>query len=227
MRMRSKPWAKPELDACPFFVRTPEEQKGRWHEWFPEKRPVHLELGCGKGYFIAGLAPAHPELNYIGVDLKDVVLAPAKRIVEAAFDGRPVANVALTGHDIERLREIMDERDRVERIYINFCNPWPKPRHWKRRLTYPTRLDDYRLLLPDNGEIWFKTDDDPLFRDTLRYFEAAGYEVYWMTQHLHADPIDDEITVMTEHERMFSEQGIPIKAAKARVRPRGEKKASE
>ena len=227
MRMRSKPWAKPELDACPFFVRTPEEQKGRWHEWFPEKRPVHLELGCGKGYSIAGLAPAHPELNYIGVDLKDVVLAPAKRIVEAAFDGRPVANVALTGHDIERLREIMDERDRVERIYINFCNPWPKPRHWKRRLTYPTRLDDYRLLLPDNGEIWFKTDDDPLFRDTLRYFEAAGYEVYWMTQDLHADPIDDEITVMTEHERMFSEQGIPIKAAKARVRPRGEKKASE
>ena len=227
MRMRSKPWAKPELDACPFFVRTPEEQKGRWHEWFPEKRTVHLELGCGKGYFIAGLAPAHPELNYIGVDLKDVVLAPAKRIVEATFDGRPVANVALTGHDIERLREIMDERDRVERIYINFCNPWPKPRHWKRRLTYPTRLDDYRLLLPENGEIWFKTDDDPLFRDTLRYFEAAGYEVYWMTQDLHADPIDDEITVMTEHERMFSEQGIPIKAAKARVRPRGEKKASE
>lgn len=227
MRMRSKPWAKPELDACPFFVRTPEEQKGRWHEWFPEKRPVHLELGCGKGYFIAGLAPAHPELNYIGVDLKDVVLAPAKRVVEAAFDDRPVANVALTGHDIERLREIMDERDRVERIYINFCNPWPKPRHWKRRLTYPTRLDDYRLLLPQDGEIWFKTDDDPLFRDTLRYFEAAGYEVYWMTQDLHADPIDDEITVMTEHERMFSEQGIPIKAAKARVLPRGEKKASE
>lgn len=217
MRMRSKPWAKPELEACPFFVRRGEEQKGRWHEWFPSRQPIHLELGCGKGYFIAGLAPEHPEINYIGIDLKDVVLAPAKRVIEAAFGEKPVQNVALTGHDIERLPEIMDEHDRVERIYINFCNPWPKPRHWKRRLTYPTRLRDYRALLDPQGEIWFKTDDGPLYRDTLRYLEEAGYQVYWCTEDLHADPCGDEITVMTEHERMFSARGIPIKALKARI----------
>ena len=86
--MRSKPWAKPELEACPFFLRHPEQQKGRWHEWFPEEGAIHLELGCGKGYFIAGLAPLHPELHYIGIDLKDVILAPAKRVIEAAFDGQ-------------------------------------------------------------------------------------------------------------------------------------------
>lgn len=222
MRMRSKPWAKPELEACPFFLRHPEEQKDRWHAWFPEEGPIHLELGCGKGYFIAGLAPLHPEIHYIGIDLKDVVLAPAKRVIEAAFDGKPIRNVALTGHDIERLREMMGEADQVERIYINFCNPWPKPRHWKRRLTYPTRLEDYRALLVPQGEIWFKTDDGPLYRDTLRYFADVGYEVYWTTEDLHADPCSDEITVMTEHERMFSEQGIRIKAAKARVLPRKE-----
>ena len=102
--------AKPELEACPFFLRHPEQQKGRWHEWFPEEGAIHLELGCGKGYFIAGLAPLHPELHYIGIDLKDVILAPAKRVIEAAFDGKPIHNVALTGHDIERLREIMGER---------------------------------------------------------------------------------------------------------------------
>ena len=188
MRMRSKPWAKPELEACPFFVRRGEEQKGRWHEWFPSRQPVHLELGCGKGYFIAGLAPEHPEINYIGIDLKDVVLAPAKRVIEAAFGEKPVQNVALTGHDIERLPEIMDER-----------------------------LRDYRALLDPQGEIWFKTDDGPLYRDTLRYLEEAGYQVYWCTEDLHADPCGDEITVMTEHERMFSAQGIPIKALKARI----------
>ena len=146
----------------------------------------------------------------------------AKRVIEATFDGQPIRNVALTGHDIERLREMMGEADQVERIYINFCNPWPKPRHWKRRLTYPTRLEDYRTLLVPQGEIWFKTDDGPLYRDTLRYFADAGYEVYWTTEDLHADPCSDEITVMTEHERMFSEQGIRIKAAKARVLPRKE-----
>ena len=78
MRMRNKPWAGPELDACPFFLRHPAEQKGHWHEWFRTPGPIHLELGCGKGYFIAGLAPVHPEIRYIGIDLKDTVLAPGQ-----------------------------------------------------------------------------------------------------------------------------------------------------
>lgn len=218
MRMRNKPWAGPELDACPFFLRHPADQKGHWHEWFRTPGPIHLELGCGKGYFLAGLAPVHPEIRYIGIDLKDTVLAPAKRVVEAAFGEHPVENVALTAYDIERLLQIMDERDRVERIYINFCNPWPKPRHWKRRLTYPTRLRDYASLLAPGGEIWFKTDDGPLFRDSLRYFDAAGYDVFWQTEDLHAVPCEEELRVMTEHERMFTARGIPIKAARARLR---------
>lgn len=78
MRMRNKPWAAPELDACEFFVRSPSEQIGKWHSFFPRRQPIHLELGCGKGFFIAGMAPKHPEINYIGIDLKDAVLGPCK-----------------------------------------------------------------------------------------------------------------------------------------------------
>ena len=102
MRMRNKPWATPELNACPFFVRGPERMAGKWQDWFSQKQPIHLELGCGKGWYIAGLAPKNPNINYLGVDLKDIVLAPAKRIVEAAFAeiGQPVDNVGLTAYNV-------------------------------------------------------------------------------------------------------------------------------
>ena len=79
MRMRNKPWAGPELDACPFFIRRPADMLGKWHSWFTKTQPIHLELGCGKGWFLAELAPKHPEINYVGIDLKDAVLAPARR----------------------------------------------------------------------------------------------------------------------------------------------------
>ena len=210
MRMRNKPWAGPELDACPFFERSPWEWKGRWKVRFSQERPMCLELGCGKGYLLAGLAPAHPEYNYIGVDMKDAVLAPAKRVVEAAFAEAAVENVALLAWDIERLSAIMDESDRMERIYICFCNPWPRPKHYKRRLTHPRQLALYKPLLAPGGEIWFKTDDDPLFQDSLHYFEEAGFTLKRVTYDLHSEP--DWENVVTEHERMFTEKGIQIKA---------------
>ena len=216
MRMRNKPWAGPELDACPFFIRKPAELLGKWQDWFPKKQPVHLELGCGKGWFIADLALKHPDINYIGIDLKDAVLAPARRVIVSSFGEKAVENVALTAQDIERLMTVMDERDTVDRIYINFCNPWPKPRHYKRRLTYPTRLNDYRRLLKPGAELWFKTDDLPLFRDTLRYLEESQYRVLWKTEDLHASlDAEEDLRAMTEHEKMFTEKGIAIKALRA------------
>ena len=159
MRMRNKPWAAPELNACPFFVRGPERMAGKWQDWFPKKQPIHLELGCGKGWYIAGLAPKNPQVNYLGVDLKDVVLAPAKRIVEAAFAGagRPVDNVGLTAYNVEQICNMLRPEDGVARICINFCNPWPRAKHNKRRLTHPRRLNDYKQFLQPGGELWVKT----------------------------------------------------------------------
>ncbi|MCI1951630.1 MAG: tRNA (guanosine(46)-N7)-methyltransferase TrmB [Clostridiales bacterium] len=214
MRMRAKPWATPELNACPFFLRDPFPLKNHWLEWFPVRQPLHLELGCGKGWFLAGMAPSHPKINFLGIDMKDAVLAPGKRKIEEAFGDRPISNVALTAYDIERLPDIMGPQDQVERIYINFCNPWPRPRHHKRRLTHPRQLELYKTILSPNGEIFFKTDDDALFKDSLDYFEEAGFEIYEHTYDLHAENCPEN--VLTEHEEMFMQKKIPIKALKAR-----------
>jgi tRNA (guanine-N7-)-methyltransferase len=218
MRMRNKPWATPELDACEFFVRNPSEQIGKWHAFFPRKQPIHLELGCGKGLFIAGMAPKHPEINYIGIDLKDAVLGPAKRNIERAFQeqNKKPDNVVLMAQDIERLLTVMNSNDTVERIYILFCNPWPKAKHNKRRLTYPRMLESYKQILAKGGEIHFKTDDAPLFNDSVAYFKESGFEISRITYDLHADSWPEE-NVLTEHEKMFMEQGIKIKALIAKL----------
>ena len=215
MRMRAKPWAGPELDACPFFLRNPQRMKNHWLGWFPRRQPLHVELGCGKGWFLAGLAPLHPEINYLGIDMKDSVLAPGKRLIEQAYGEKPIDNVALTAYDIERLANIMGPEDRISRLYINFCNPWPRPRHHKRRLTHPRQLALYRPLMEPGAELWFKTDDVPLYEATVEYLQVSGFEIFAQTENLHA--LNCPENIMTEHEKMFSEEGIPIKALKARI----------
>lgn len=217
MRMRNKKWARPELDACPFFIRTPERYIGRWHGLFRREQPVYLELGCGKGYFLAGAGPKNPGINYMGIDLKDSVLGPARRVIEQAYQEacREPDNILLVEMNIERILSSMGPRDNVDRIYINFCNPWPRVRHHKRRLTHPRQLTAYRKILRPGGEIRFKTDDDGLFQDTLGYLAACGFEVTEKNLDLHAAPPSDNI--LTEHERMFMEKGIPIKAVTARM----------
>ncbi len=217
MRMRNKPWATPELDACKFFVRNPEQYIGKWHGFFKRQQPIHLELGCGKGLFIAGLAPKNPQINYIGIDLKDAVLAPAKRNIEQAFqaENKEPDNVVLMAQDIERILTIMNSSDTVERIYINFCNPWPRGKHNKRRLTYPRQLEHYKQFLAKDGEIHFKTDDDLLFEDTLVYLKESGFELVYQTYDLHSGDCSEN--VMTEHEKMFREKGVKIKALVARL----------
>lgn len=211
MRMRRKPWARPELAACPFFVDHPQENRNCWKQWFAKEQPLHLELGCGKGMFTAQLAVSHPEVNYIGVAIKSEVLAVAKREVERVYaqEELPIDNIALLSQDIERIDQIMGEQDQIERLYINFCNPWPKPAHWKRRLTHPRQLEKYKVFLQGEAQLHFKTDDDQLFRHTLGYLEESGFEVLYQTRDLHHSGYEGNI--MTEHEKMFSQQGIPIK----------------
>lgn len=216
MRIRFKPWARPELEASKFYIDNPEDYKGKWNSLFKEKKPLHIELGCGKGSFISKLAVNHPENNYIAIDLVDAMLGLAKRNIEAVYGEakREVDNVYLTRYDIERVLNIFDKEDNIERIYINFCNPWPRGKHHKKRLTHTRQLEKYREFLKDGGEIYFKTDDDALFTDSLTYFEGCGFRILDKTYDLESRP-DFWNNIMTEHEKMFMEQGIKIKALKA------------
>lgn len=217
MRIRFKPWARPELEASKFYIDNPEQYKGKWRELYENKQPLHIELGCGKGSFISQLSLANQNINYIAIDLVDAMLGLAKRNIEQLYkeNNIEVKNVYLSRYDIERIMNILDNKDKVERIYINFCNPWPRGKHKKKRLTHTRQLEKYRQFLTENGEIYFKTDDDMLFTESLTYFKEANFEILKTTYDLEKEP-DFWKNIQTEHEKMFMEQGIKIKALIAR-----------
>ena len=220
MRIRYKKWARPELEASKFYEDEPEKWKGRWKGHFEKSsNPFMLELGCGKGQFISKLAVENPDINYLAIDLVDAMLGLAKRNVEHEYEEAKLEpkNIILTRFDIERIQLILDKQDMVERIYINFCNPWPKGKHRKKRLTHTRQLEKYKQFLKQNGEIYFKTDDDGLFESSLLYFEESGFEIVKKTYDLHKQPIFEK-NIETEHEKMFSEQGINIKALIAKLK---------
>ena len=213
MRIRFKPWARPELEASKFYIDNPEDYKGKWKEVFNNDNPIHLELGCGKGSFMANLAVKNPDINYIAIDVVDAMLGLAKRNIEEKYkeENKEINNVVLTRFDIERILLIMNENDNVERIYINFCNPWPRGKHRKKRLTHIRQLEKYREFLKDGGEIYFKTDDDGLFIDSLSYLENSGFKIIKKTYDLENEKNFWD-NIQTEHEKMFMDQGIKIKA---------------
>lgn len=217
MRIRYKKWARPELEASKFYENEPEKWKGNWKNHFSEARPLHLELGCGKGQFISNKAVKNLNTNFIAIDLVDAMLGLAKRNVESVYSevGIEPDNVMLVRFDIERILLIFSKEDLIDRIYINFCNPWPKGKHRKKRLTHSKQLEKYKEFLRDDGEIYFKTDDDDLFNSSLVYFEESGFEIISKTYDLHSNTIFEE-NIETEHEKMFTEQGIKIKACIAK-----------
>lgn len=218
MRNRKRKWVPEELNNCNFYIKNPKEKKGNWKKLYKKEQPMHLELGCGKGTFIAELAKKHPEINYIAIDMIDDMLGLTKRNIEKNFKEKPereITNVLITAFNIEQILEIF-EGEKFERIYINFCNPWPRPRHNKRRLTYTKQLEMYKKILMQNGEIYFKTDDDGLYNSSLKYFEEAGYTVMLKTEDLHKFPIFKE-NIITEHEKMYTEEGVKIKAIIAKI----------
>ncbi|HBJ2620771.1 TPA: tRNA (guanosine(46)-N7)-methyltransferase TrmB [Clostridium botulinum] len=211
MRMRKKPWARPELESCNFFIVNPKENKGKWKESFNNENPIYLELGCGKGVFVAVHGSNNENINYIAIDIKDEVLGLAKRNIEKAYKekNKELNNIKLMAQEIGLINEMLDENDKISRIYINFCNPWPKKKHKKRRLTHTRQLTQYRNFLKENGEIWFKTDDDELFEESLEYFKEGKFRIGYITYDLHTSGFEGN--VQTEHERMFTEQGIKTK----------------
>ena len=218
MRIRFKPWARGELEASPFYVDNPQEDKNKWKSRYKNAdQPFYLELGCGKGGFISQMALLHPEINFLAIDMVDAMLGLAKRKIEEAYRQakKEIDNVLLTRYDIERIDGILGEKDRVERIYINFCNPWPRGKHHKKRLTHPKQLEKYREFLVEEGEIYFKTDDTNLFQNSVSYFQQAGFVILKQTETL-AEEKDFWENIQTEHEKMFMEQGIAIKAVIAK-----------
>ena len=212
MRLRKKPWARPELEACNFFVQNPKEYKGKWSSSFKNEGIMYLELGCGKGNFVSVHGARNKDKNYIAIDIKDEVLVLAKRNIERVYkeNNEILDNVKLMAQEIGLINDILGEEDKIDRIYINFCNPWPREKHKKRRLTHTRQLENYKKFLVNNGEIWFKTDDDNLFEESLEYFKESGFDVIYKTYDLHNSEYDKD-NIRTEHENMFTEKGIKIK----------------
>ena len=169
MRIRFKKWARPELEASKFYIDNPEKYIGKWNGLFENKSPIHLELGCGKGGFISKIAPCNLGRNYVARDLVDAMLGLAKRKIEEEYlkINKEPKNVYITRYDIDRILNIFNKEDNIERIYINFCNPWPRGKHHKKRLTHTRQLEKYKQFLNDGGKIYFKTDDDGLFNDSI------------------------------------------------------------
>ena len=224
MRIRFKKWARPELEECKFYIDNPEDYKGKWNTLFENDNPIHLELGCGKGGFMSQLALKNQNINYIAIDLVDAMLGLAKRNIEQSYEKAKVdvKNVYITRYDIDRILNIFDENDKIERIYINFCNTWPRGKHHKKRLTHTRQLIKYRKFLVPDGEIYFKTDDGKLFNDSLMYFKDSGFEIKKQTFNLENESKFWD-NIETEHERIYKELQIRIKALIAKKLENDEK----
>lgn len=220
MRMRRKPWTEPLIDACPFYVDAPSEHRGQWRACFPKAQPMWLEIGCGKGVATVKMAHENPSINLVAIDEVRHVLAVSIKNAMDEYGGDPVDNLRLSAVDATSIFDTFDRADGIERIIINFCNPWnEKAKHHKRRLTHTRQLMQYRDFLAPGGEIFFKTDDELLFTASQRYLTEAGFEIAYLTDDLHASGYAPNY--VSEHERFYSEQGVPIRFLIARMLPDG------
>lgn len=204
MRLRNVPGARETIIENQFSIQQPEQMKGKWSEVFQNDHPIHIEVGMGKGQFIIEMARRNPEVNYIGIEKYSSVLV---RAVEKLEDFEQ-DNLRLIRMDAENIEEVFD-KDEVDRIYLNFSDPWPKDRHAKRRLTSTRFLERYDNILTPEGRVMFKTDNKDLFDFSLEQVEEAGWILENHTYDLHHSEYN-EGNVMTEYEEKFSAKGNPI-----------------
>ena len=204
MRVRKRTGAEDLIASHPqFVVDQPEEWKGRWAERFGNDQPIHIEIGMGKGAFIAGMAEAHPEINYIGIDMQvSVVSFALDKLIE-----KKLPNLQLLHVDGSELTNYFADSE-VDQIYLNFSDPWPKTRHEKRRLTYKTFLAVDEQILKPAGEIHFKTDNQGLFEYSLASMSQYGMDLQKVWLDLHNSNFEGN--VMTEYEEKFSSRGQRI-----------------
>ena len=203
MRMRKKKNLEPRMERCAsVWEKEPRNQRGKWKERMPDAAEIHLELGCGKGGFTCEMAAKHPQVLFIAVErVPDAMVIAMERAAEMNL-----ANVLFIDGDAALLSEYF-QPDEVQRIYINFCDPWPGKKHGKRRLTHEGFLRSYRPVLAHGGEIHFKTDNQELFEFSLFQFPKAGFPMQEVTRNLHGEGIRG---VMTDYEEKFHLAGMPI-----------------
>ena len=217
MRIRYNKNAEAAILKRPDIVITdPNELKEKWKLKFHKKNgldlPLYVELGMGKGHYVTEMALAHPDINFIGIDMRnELIYAALRKALDKGLD----KNLFLMLANIEGIEDIFGKNE-VDLFYINFCDPWPKARHAKRRLTHRGFLNKYKNMLVENGEIIFKTDNMDLFDFSLPEFEAAGYTLTEVTRDLHS--LNDPENIMTEYEKKFSDMGQPIYRAKAKLK---------
>ncbi|MBX0359081.1 tRNA (guanosine(46)-N7)-methyltransferase TrmB [Halobacillus sp. Nhm2S1] len=211
MRLRNKPWADDFLrEKDEVVVQQPFEMKGKWKELFDnQEQPLHLEIGSGKGQFIAGMGKQHPDINFVGLEfVKSVIVGAVKKVLAAE-----TTNVRMVNENAKDLRDLFEDNE-VDHIYLNFSDPWPKNKHEKRRLTFHTFLEQYQAVLKEEGQVTLKTDNKGLFEYSLVSFSNYGMILEDVSVDLHAD--EDPLNVETEYEEKFSAKGQPIYRCTAR-----------
>ncbi|RPF55304.1 tRNA (guanosine(46)-N7)-methyltransferase TrmB [Aquisalibacillus elongatus] len=204
MRLRHKPWAADFIkEHQDLVIPDPFEQKGKWQQLFPKEQPLGLEIGTGKGQFIAYMASHNPDMNFIGIEKAESIIVTA---MQKVMD-QGVSNALLVHENAEDLRDMFGKNE-VDTIYLNFSDPWPKVRHEKRRLTYHKFLEQYQDILKEDGKLILKTDNRSFFEYSLVSFSQYGMTLEDVTLDLHAS--GDESNIMTEYEEKFSSKGQPI-----------------
>ena len=212
MRMRKKKNLIPRMERCnDYLIRDPYDRRGKWLELMPEARELRLELGCGKGRFTAGTAAAEPDVLLIAVEMvPDAMVVAMERCMNAGLK-----NVFFVDANADQLPAFFAP-DEIDRIYLNFSDPWPGNRHAKRRLTHGNFLKLYRQVLKMGGQIHFKTDNQPLFEFSVEEIPQFGFTLSEVTRNLHEN---GPVGVMTDYEAKFYEQGMPINRLVATMEP--------
>lgn len=217
MRMRKKKHGAERIAACSeLLIENIEILKDGFDSIFPESRPVHMEIGCGKGNFASGMAAKHQDVNFVAVEKVSDVCCIALEKAKARTEERPNDNLRFIIGDAKNLAENVKPHS-LDCIYLNFSDPWPKSGHAKRRLTHRGFLEIYKNMLKPGGILKLKTDNVGLFDFSLEEFEAFGAEILWHTRDLHSTP-ENADNVMTEYEKNFSDKGTPICSAWVKFR---------
>ena len=215
MRLRNVKGSRETIAANDYVIKNEIEMKGKWHDLFGNDNPIHIEIGMGKGQFIIDLAKQNPDINYLGIEKYSSVLV---RAIEKREQEPDLNNLFFIRMDAEYITDVFDT-DEVDRIYLNFSDPWPKDRHAKRRLTSRQFLERYTDILKDDGYVEFKTDNRGLFDFSVEEVkESPKWELTIVTYDLHNDADLVEGNVMTEYEEKFSSQGNPICKLIARLK---------
>lgn len=217
MRLKNVPGSREAVARSKFVIQNPEDYRGKWkRSYFRNENPVYIEIGMGKGNFIIKSAMQNPDINYIGIEMYSSVLIRAvEKMNEFSAMNKAPKNLIFVSFDATYIEKLFD-RNEIDRIYLNFSDPWPKNRHAKRRLTSERFLNKYISFLKKDGEIHFKTDNNILFEYSVDTLKEQNWKILALTRDLHNDEILNQGNIMTEYETIFTKKSTKINKLIAR-----------